>query len=335
MPPGEPGDAVGRPSRIRRIGSKVSLGLGCALFAAGAVSVILNAFPTTQLVNRYTVMAAAFIPYGLLAFGGAAIVLATATSSRRWAGPLALAAVAGMVLQAWWARPYLPSSPSGHGTVGLLTMNLRCDAGGMADLGALVENLQPDVVVVQGINWRHHDRLGDAWSQLLPHSTFHPMAHLPICGTAVFSRTPVTEVSSPSPQPVVEVDGATPFLLLPVDMETPSKRVAPWLEDFRDLTDAVAANPGTPLVAAGDFNAVREHAPMRTLLRDTGLRDAGELAGAGWTPTFAPAPWLPPLIALDHVLVSPNMLASDMHTYPIRGQDHRAVSVRIGLGNAD
>ena len=330
-PKHEPSDAEGRPSALRRVGRGVSLCLGCLLLAAGTASAILHAFPKVQLAHRYTVMAAAFVPYGLVAFGGAAILLATAAPSRRWAGPLALAAVAGLVLQAWWAKPYWPSSPSGHGSVTVLTMNMRCSTAGMADLAALAERLQPGVVVVQDIDWKHRDRLGDAWDSLLPHATFHRAAGATTCGTAVFSKAPLTEMQSPSPQPVMEVGGDTPFLLLPVNMQTPSKGVAAWLEDFQDLTVAVEGHMGTPLVAAGDFNAVREHAPMRTLTAATGLRDAAELAGNGWTPTFPSASWHPPLIGLDHVLVSDGMVASDVQTHAIPGQEHRALSVRIGF----
>ena len=114
-------------------------------------------------------------------------------------------------------------------------------------------------------------------------------------------------------------------------MPTPSKGLAPWLEDFQDLTEAVNAHPDAPLVAVGDFNAVREHAPMRALLEETGLREAAELAGRGWSPTFPSDAWYPPLLVLDHVLVSADAVASDVQTHPISGQSHLAVTVRLGL----
>ena len=77
-----------------------------------------------------------------------------------------------------------------------------------------------------------------------------------------------------------------------------------WLEDYQDLTDTANAHPEMPLIAAGDFNAIREHAPMRTLLATTRLQNAAELAGHGWMPTCPSSPWHPPLLGLDHILVS-------------------------------
>ena len=325
----EHSDSEGRPSAARRVGTGVALGLGCALLAAGVTAAMLYALPATQLVHRYAVMAAAFIPYGLFAFAAAAIIFGF--SSKRWARLLAVLSVAGLLLQAWWARPYWPATAPADGSVTVLTTNLRCDTRGMSDLAGLIGHLQPDVAVVQGIYLDREELRGEAWGQLLPYGTFHPMSHLPECGTAVFSRTPLRQVRASSRQPVIEVTGATPFLLLPVDMPTPSKGLAPWLEDFQDLTEAVNAHPDAPLVAVGDFNAVREHAPMRALLEETGLRDAAELAGRGWSPTFPSDAWYPPLLVLDHVLVSADAVASDVQTHPISGQSHLAVSVRLGL----
>lgn len=308
-----------------------TLGLGAALMASGVATVALQTIPSLQLVHRYAVMAAAFIPYGLPAFAGAAAVFAT--SPKRWVRPFAVAALAGVALQVWWARPYWPAAPaSGTGSVTLLTMNMRGNARGIADLADVVLRTRPDVVVVEGL-WRsERDKLGQQWARLLPHSTFHPLAALPGCGTFVFSRTPLRELSDAgATQPVVEVDLPDgPLVVLPVDLPTPTEGVAPWLDAFTHLTDAATAHRGSPVVVAGDFNAVREHAPMRQLLRDTGLRDAAEVAGAGWTPTFPARSWHPPLIGLDHVLLGDGLAASGVRTEGVTGQEHRALLVVTG-----
>lgn len=310
-------------------------GVGCALLAAGAATVVFQTIPSLQLVHPYAVMATAFIPYGIVAFAGAAVSLAL--SRRRWLKPLAVAAVAGVALHAWWAKPYWPASPpapsTGAQSLTLLTMNLRCNPQGTRDLAALAERLQPDVVVVQGLDSHQRESLGDAWSRLLPYNTFHPMPKLPECGTFVFSRTPLRQLSAPADaQPVVEVARQdTPFILLPVDLPTPTTAVSPWLDAFTHLTDAATAHADGPLVMAGDFNAVREHEPLRRLMKDTGLRDAAEAAGAGWTPTFPSRSWHPPLIGLDHVLISPGLGASTAYAERIEGQEHRALIVRVDV----
>lgn len=318
-----------RSPQTRRLGRIAILSLGGSLLAVGVASAVLYSFPTIQLAHRYTVMAAALIPYGLLALAPAAVIFAV--SSRRWTRTLAVLAVGGLVLHAWWARPYWPSNSPTTGSVTVLTMNLRCDSRGTSDLAELVERVRPDVAVVQGFYPSRAERLGDAWNRLLPHASFHPMSHLPACGTAVYSRTPLTELPTPSRQPAIEVSGTTPFVLLPVDMPTPSHGVAPWLDGFQDLTEAAIAHNDEPLVVVGDFNAVREHFPMRALLTDADLRDAAELSGRGWAPTFPAASWHPPVLGLDHVLVSPGLIASDFRTHRIGLQQHRAISVKIGL----
>ncbi len=296
--------------------------------------VTLYAVPGLQLVHSYAVMASAFIPYGIVAFAGSGIIFAT--SPRRWVRPVAVAAVAGMLLQGWWAKPYWPAAAPqpGAGSFTLVTMNMRCDSRGIADLAALAKRAQADVIVVQGLNAAKRSELGEAWGRQLPYSTFYPMARLPTCGTFVFSRTPLRQSSAPRDgQPVVEVDGPDgPLVLLPVDLPTPTAGVVPWLDAFAHLTDAVNAHQGQPLVAAGDFNAVREHEPVRQLLAATGLRDAAEVAGAGWTPTFPSNAWHPPLIGLDHVLVSEDVRSTSVETVPIAGQDHRALVSRLARG---
>jgi endonuclease/exonuclease/phosphatase (EEP) superfamily protein YafD len=306
-------------------------GIGSALLAAGAGAVAFYAIPSLQLLNRVTVMASAFIPYGLPAFAGAAVIFATV--HRRRLRPLAVAAVAGAVLLAWWAKPYwpAPAPASGGNSLTLLTMNLRCNHSGTSDLAALAQRAGPDVVVVQGFDSTQRSALGDAWSQALPHSTFHPMARQSGCGTLVASRTPLRTLSAPEDaQPVVEVDlPSGSVVLLPVDLPTPTNGLTPWLDAFAHLSEAVRAHRDRPLVVAGDFNAVREHEPLRRLLQDTGLRDAAEVAGAGWTPTFPSRPWHPPLLGLDHVLIGAPQGASEVRTEAIVGQEHRSLIVRI------
>lgn len=333
----EPAVNARHTSIVRSIGTVAAVGFGCVLLTVGAALEVLYWFPATQLTHRYAMTAAAFIPYGLVASAGAAIAFTLAIifgrSSRRWTTLLAVAAIAGLVLHVSWAKPSRPATPQQDGSVTILTMNLRCNPEGTTDLAELVEDLQPDVVVVQGIYRDRQNALGQTWRTLLPHATFKPMTELSKCGTAVFSRTPLQVVRTPSKQQVVNVSGAAPFLLLPVDMPTPTAGLDAWLEDYQELTDAANAHPEMPLVAAGDFNAIREHAPMRTLLATTRLQDAAELAGHGWMPTYPSSPWHPPLFGLDHILVSTDMSVSHIHTHPISEQNHRAVSACIGFSS--
>lgn len=255
-------------------------GIGWALTASGTAAVAFYAIPSLQLLNRVTVMSSAFIPYGLPAFAGAAVIFVT--SDRRRLRPLAVAAVAGVVLLAWWAKPYWPATAtaSGGNSLTLLTMNLRCNHSGTSDLGALALRTGPDVVVVQGFDSTQRSALGDAWSQALPHSAFHPMSRQSGCGTLVASRTPLRTLSAPEDaQPVVEVGRPSgPLVLLPVDLPTPTNGVDPWLDAFAHLSEAVRAHRDRPLVVAGDFN---RGARTRTAAPPPGHRPTRRGRGGG------------------------------------------------------
>ena len=57
-----------------------------------------------------------------------------------------------------------------------------------------------------------------------------------------------------------------------------------WQSDLARLAE-VMANPASPTIVAGDFNATRDHRQFRELL-DNGYTDAGSDAGAGILPTY-------------------------------------------------
>lgn len=326
---GSRGDWKRAPSIGRKVWSALTLLVGCALLIAGCVGIALYQFPYLQLVHRYAVMVAAFIPYGVLTFAGSALLLGA--SPRGWARVLAAVAVAGLVLQVWSTRPYWPRTPGGGGDLTVLTMNMRCNAPGMDELALLIDEVQPDVAVVVGLDWEKANQAGQAWGRLLPHRAFRPMPNYPICGSAVLSRTPLREVTSVVDEPpIVEVLGADrPLYVIPVDVPTPTEGVRPWARAFRRMTESVSGLGEVPIVVAGDFNATREHVPLRTLMEKTGLQDAREVAGAGWVPTFPADKRYPALLGLDHVLISEGMSASGVRTHKIKGQGHLAVSVRI------
>lgn len=331
----DPGSGGTPAPRAHGHRSRVALAIGLALLALGGVAVLLRRSSTLQQMNRYTVMASAFIPYGILAFAAATVIFATAR--RRRIRVLAVVAMAGLLVQLWWARPYwprpAPAPASGSAQLTLVTMNLRCNPEGIDDLAALGQQTRAQVVVVEGLRFDKVDALAKAWPHL-PYRAVHRVVQQPTCGSVVFSSTPVEETStSDDVQPVVRLElPEGPLVLLPVDFPNPSTTgVAAWLAAFSRLTDAVRSHSGSTLVAVGDFNAVREHIPMRLLLQNTGLRDAAEVAGAGWRPTFPSERWHPPLIGLDHALISPQLGARSATTNEISGQEHRAVVFDLTL----
>mgnify|MGYP002737884999 CR=1 FL=1 len=311
--------------------------VGCVLMAFGLASVALYV-PPVQLSTRSTIMAASFIPYGLPCFAVATLVFAV--SQQRWAKLVAVVALAGVLLLAWWAKPYWPKQMPHSTTQGmtLLTMNMRCDSRGLQDLDDLLHEMRPDVAVIQGLQITRHEEYQRSWEPLLPHREYFPMESLPGCGTFVMTRWPVRSLPGVDGAvvtgefPVVQVgapDGS--FVLLPVDFPTPSKGPQLWLDAFEQLSKVATNQGNTPVVVMGDFNAVREHVPLRRLLQRTELRDAAEAAGQGWLPTFPSRGWRPALIGVDHVLVTREFEALEATTARISGQGHRAVIVRMAV----
>ncbi len=113
----------------------------------------------------------------------------------------------------------------------------------------------------------------------------------------------------------------------------PPTHPAQWRADLAVVRSAAA---GADLVV-GDLNATLDHRPLQRIL-DAGLRDAAELTDAGWQPTW-PANGdfrlvgipLPPLVAIDHVLVGSRLAALATRTVTLDGSDHRALVAEVAL----
>jgi endonuclease/exonuclease/phosphatase (EEP) superfamily protein YafD len=83
------------------------------------------------------------------------------------------------------------------------------------------------------------------------------------------------------------------------------------------------------VIVAGDFNATPDMRQFRDLLTD-GYRDAVNQTGTGFSPTYSPHPWIPPLITIDHVLTR-NSSARSIRTVDIPGSDHRALLATVAV----
>ena len=83
------------------------------------------------------------------------------------------------------------------------------------------------------------------------------------------------------------------------------------------------------MIVPGDFNSTLDMRPFRDLLRH-GYKDAAEQAGAATAPTFPANTWLPPLIAIDHILTR-RSIATSLHTVAVPGSDHLALVATIKI----
>ena len=100
-----------------------------------------------------------------------------------------------------------------------------------------------------------------------------------------------------------------------------------WRAQLRWIDEALRREDG-PLVVAGDFNATRYHRSFRRLLSDR-LVDAHERRGRGWATTWPSGYWLPPLMRLDHVLVSPDIGVRSVLEGLGHGSDHRPIIAEL------
>lgn len=103
-------------------------------------------------------------------------------------------------------------------------------------------------------------------------------------------------------------------------------RITAAKSEFADYAEQ--AGPAAVIIA-GDFNATPDMRQFRDLL-DVGYRDAVNQTGAGFSPTYSPHPWIPPLITIDHVLTR-NSSAQSIHTVDIPGSDHRALLATVAV----
>ena len=106
-----------------------------------------------------------------------------------------------------------------------------------------------------------------------------------------------------------------------MNASTPEKRLDAWEADLAGVREAATAHSSEPVLLIGDFNAVREHLPMRRLAA-SGLSDAADQTGAGWLPTFPANRWYPPLFAIDHVMVNDRLRVVSLSTFDVKGADH-------------
>ncbi len=320
----------------RLLARRIALALAWALMGLGTLLILLYAVPQLQLRHRYAAMVAAFIPYGVLAWLAAGLLFVTA--GKRWLKLIAFAAAAGLIVQVIWAYPYWPRSAPrvGAGGFTVVTFNLRCKTVNLDDLSAEVIRTQPTVVLLQDVDQQAHDVLQRAaWplpyrASLITH-TDEPGSPPASCRTVVFSTSPLSHVPvTPASlrQDTLRTElPSGPLIIIPVDVANPSEGVAGWAADLTAVQQAVTALGEQPLIAVGDFNAVLEHLPMRRL-QQLGLTDAAAQAGAGWQPTF-PASGLPPLIAIDHVLISRHLTAASVTTFEVGDGDHLGLIAQL------
>jgi endonuclease/exonuclease/phosphatase (EEP) superfamily protein YafD len=218
----------------------------------------------------------------------------------------------------------------------ILTLNALFGAADPVATVEAVRRYRADVLAVQELTPEFVCGLATAGAgDLLPH--VHADARPGAAGTGLWSRyrltplPPVPGLFLAAPSAGITVAGQ-PVTLRSVHPVAPIMgRQHRWHQDLARLREALTATPG-PQVVAGDFNASRDHRPFRDLLA-AGFADCADIAvQRSWPGLTWPADRrLPPVMRLDHILVSPGIAVSEARTVQIPGTDHRAVLAVLEL----
>ncbi|GAA5074343.1 endonuclease/exonuclease/phosphatase family protein [Nocardia iowensis] len=299
----------------------------CAL-AMGAVGVVLH-FGAWQ-----------WRPLALLASGasylmvGAIVGLVFFLIARGWRSAGVAGVLVGVVL--WTLAPaFVPEGRAASGPeVGVMQSNLLF---GQADVGAVLQAVRDnriDVLTVNELTDAAVDRLAAAdIGAVLPYSYLQPTADGG-GGTGIYSRYPLRDTKKYDGFILNQVSATMdhpergPIAVFAFHPIPPPFNFADWLVEMRRIREILDAQQG-PAIVGADFNATRDHAAYRDLLRGR-FAAAADQVGAGLLPTFPNDRRWGPIIGIDHVLLA-DATAQEVRTLSVPGSDHRALIARVRL----
>ena len=210
-------------------------------------------------------------------------------------------------------------------------MNASSSAGegDAQDVVDAVRDNHVDILVLEEVTPDALERL-DAAGLAQPPPAWVGAPDRDVAGTMVFSNERLGEPALLNTQfhsYRVRVGMLTLLAVHPVAPALPPA----WRRDHDVIRDEAVDTDADLIV--GDMNATPDHDVMREL-DDAGFRDAGALANEGWQPTW-PAnhvgifPLLPPLVRIDHVLISDSLASLGTDTVDIDGTDHLALVATV------
>ena len=311
--------------------------LGCWCVVAAAVFLtVTRAFDVTRSIT-------VLIAHGVTPWLYFSVwpVAALAAWRRKWVlGGVALLLVAAHIavtLPAVWphGRPgWAATAPK----LRVLVANVKVDNPVAADAVRVLLAHDVDVVVLVEVpEWWIGALQREGVDSRFPNQVLHPDSTSGR-GAVIYSRLPITEGpmidlerGRREPSAVVTLAGGTKVTLFAIHLVSPRSRDREerWIDNIDHLITAARTMDGA-FVLAGDFNATRWHPHFGRLL-GTGLTDAHEQNGRGLTRSWpADAPrHLPPLMRLDHALMSGGVTSTAVEDFAIPGSDHRGFVVDL------
>lgn len=323
-----------------------------------------------QLVTPARLLLAA----GWVIVGGAAIAVATqplgtptsSIAALQALTPWALPPVVGTAVAATWRRhhrlgfaaalvgfAYLaltaplafpargPAVAEGSSTIDVVAANVLYSNDRTTEVGDVVLGSDADVLALAEVTPRILSALENhAFAGRYPYRVERvgPLAR----GLVIWSRLPIDDNVAPGvaagvAQRTLEATVATPdgpIRLVLVHPPPPVFNHELWATEIAALP-AIVEHSETPTVILGDFNATIFHPPYRSAVSQAGLVDALPASGSSLAMTWPTDEWMPPFVAIDHVLVERSLAVGDAGTFEVPGADHRAVWATVGFAASD
>jgi endonuclease/exonuclease/phosphatase family metal-dependent hydrolase len=243
----------------------------------------------------------------------------------------AIAGVVALLLNAIWLAPlWISDDPPRSGQrIVAMTLNMRYGLAAPSKIIEQVRDKKVDLLALEELTPEAVITLqADGLNAILPYRALSPGDHAH--GSGLWSRWPLTR--GPDWDGVHHMPGATVkigdrdvVVRVAHPMRTRRFNADDYRRDYGILTgNARALDPATPSIIMGDFNAGRDQKAFRTLMGDR-WRDAPEYAGSGFTPTWNWWTFLPPVLSLDHILISHQFGASRTDTFRAPGSDHHGL----------
>ncbi|MFT7024375.1 MAG: endonuclease/exonuclease/phosphatase (EEP) superfamily protein YafD [Rhodococcus sp. (in: high G+C Gram-positive bacteria)] len=262
-----------------------------------------------------------------------------------WVG--ALLGLAVMAAAAWTQWPLVArrlrakESVRDTNTLGtpftVLHANILLGGADADAIVALLERHRPDVLTVVELTPSAHERLLAAGlAEHLPYSFVSPAGGGE--GSGIYSRHPLDDVmrhdgyAAEQLSARVEVPGGPTPLVFALHPVPPWPRSPQgWVRELASIRQMLAKIPAEdgPVIVGGDFNATFDHKLYRNLLTGS-YRDAAIEVGAGHLATYHADMRIPPLIAIDHILVR-GAAVTEVGTVDLPGSDHRGLRAALLL----
>lgn len=301
--------------------------VGSAALIAAIGALALHFWPGSQKV---TLAAAAVSP--VLFVATAVIALICLLTIRAWLRLVVAIAVAAAGI--WVQSPlFTDDGPPVGQTLTVLNSNLQVGAADIDALAKLVRENRVDFLAIEELTPAAAQRIAaSSIAADLPHSFVRPVEMAD--GTGLYSRYPLSSAAS---IPGFTLEGITAVATVPGRGEVqlfalhpvPPLQAETWERELKQIGSLLQGVPaGRPVIALGDYNSTYDHAQFRSLLTG-GYRDAAEMVGAGWLPTYPTDKTYPPMVQIDHVLLR-GLGAAAVTAHDVPGADHRAVLAKVG-----